>query len=50
MKKLIISISLLGILFSGNVFAQTQTSGRSEVYHQSHTKSPNAHEILPIAR
>jgi aminopeptidase N len=39
MKKLIISISLLGILFSGNVFAQTDTSGRSEVYQQTHTKS-----------
>lgn len=37
MKKLIISISLLGILFSGNVFAQTETSGRTEVYRQSHT-------------
>lgn len=39
MKKLIISISLLGILFSGNVFAQTDTSGRTEVYQQTHTKS-----------
>ncbi|WP_226065625.1 M1 family metallopeptidase [Kaistella polysaccharea] len=38
MKKLIISISLLGILFSGNVFAQTETSGRTEIYHASHTK------------
>ena len=38
MKKLIISISLLGILFSGNVFAQTETSGRTEVYRASHTK------------
>ena len=38
MKKLIISIGLLGILFSGNVFAQTETSGRTEVYRQSHTK------------
>ena len=38
MKKLIISISLLGILFSGNVFAQTETSGKTE-YRQTHTKS-----------
>ncbi|QOW11781.1 M1 family peptidase [Kaistella flava (ex Peng et al. 2021)] len=38
MKKLFISISLLGILFSGNVFAQTETSGRAEVYRASHTK------------
>ncbi|MBD8018607.1 M1 family metallopeptidase [Kaistella pullorum] len=39
MKKLIISISLLGILFSGNVFAQTETSGRTEIYRATHTKS-----------
>ncbi len=38
MKKLIISISLLGILFSGNVFAQSEISGRTEIYRQSHTK------------
>ena len=38
MKKLIISLSLLGILFSGNIFAQTETSGRTEVYRASHTK------------
>lgn len=37
MKKLIISISLLGIFFSGNVFAQSNTSGRTEVYQQTHT-------------
>ena len=37
MKKLIISISLLGMFFSGNVFAQTNTSGRTEVYQQTHT-------------
>ena len=37
MKKLIISISLLGIFFSGNVFAQSNTSGRKEVYQQTHT-------------
>jgi len=39
MKKLIFSISLLGILFSGNVFAQTDTSGRTAIYRQTHTKS-----------
>lgn len=38
MKKLIISISLLGILFSANAFAQTETSGRTEIYRASHTK------------
>jgi len=38
MKKIILSLGLLGILFSGNVFAQTETSGRTEVYRASHTK------------
>ncbi|MBW8360631.1 MAG: M1 family metallopeptidase [Kaistella sp.] len=38
MKKLIISIGLLGILFTGSVFAQTDTSGRTE-YRLTHTKS-----------
>ena len=38
MKKLFISISLLGILISGNIFAQTDTSGRTEIYRASHTK------------
>ncbi|MGV8915315.1 MAG: M1 family metallopeptidase [Kaistella sp.] len=37
MKKLIISLSLLGVFFSGNAFAQTETSGRTEVYQQTHT-------------
>ena len=37
MKKLIISISLVGIFFSGNIFAQTNTSGRTEIYQQTHT-------------
>ncbi len=37
MKKLIISISLLGIIFSGNIYAQTDTSGRTEIYQQTHT-------------
>ena len=39
MKKLLILVSLLGILFSGNVFAQTETSGRTEVYRATHTKT-----------
>lgn len=39
MKKLIISISLLGVFFSANLQAQTETSGRTEVYRQTHTKS-----------
>lgn len=38
MKKLIVTISLLGIFFSGNVFAQTETSGRKEIYRATHTK------------
>ena len=37
-QKLFISISLLGILFSVNLSAQTDTSGRTEIYHGSHTK------------
>lgn len=39
MKKIIISLGLLGVLFSGNVFAQTDNSGRAEVYQQTHTKA-----------
>ncbi len=39
MKKLILSISLLGILFTGQIGAQTETSGRETVYRQSHTKT-----------
>ncbi len=39
MKKLIISALFLGALFSPNtVFAQTETSGRTEVYRATHTK------------
>ncbi len=38
MKKVILSISLLGIFFTGNVFAQTETSGRKDVYRATHTK------------
>lgn len=39
MKKLIITAAFLGILFSGNAVAQTDTSGRQEIYRQTHTKS-----------
>jgi len=38
MKKAILSIALLGILFSTNVAAQTETSGREKVYRATHTK------------
>ncbi|WP_027377139.1 M1 family metallopeptidase [Kaistella palustris] len=39
MKKIVLSLSLLGILFSGTAFAQTDTSGRTEIYRQTHTKT-----------
>ncbi len=39
MKKLVISLGLLAIFFSGNAFAQTDTSGRTEIYQQTHTKT-----------
>lgn len=38
MKKAILSIALLGIFFSTNVAAQTETSGREKVYRATHTK------------
>ncbi|MEC3877678.1 M1 family metallopeptidase [Chryseobacterium salviniae] len=38
MKKAILSIALLGIFFSANVAAQTETSGREKVYRATHTK------------
>ncbi|CEJ71392.1 Aminopeptidase N [Chryseobacterium oranimense G311] len=38
MKKAILSIAVLGILFSANVSAQTETSGREKVYRATHTK------------
>lgn len=38
MRKAILSIAILGILLSANVFAQTETSGRNEVYRATHTK------------
>lgn len=38
MRKGILSIAILGILFSANVSAQTETSGREKVYRATHTK------------
>lgn len=39
MKKAILSVALLGgILFSADAFAQTETSGRKEVYRATHAK------------
>ncbi|WP_419870246.1 M1 family aminopeptidase [Chryseobacterium sp. CT-SW4] len=38
MKKAILSIAILGMIFSGNVWAQTDTSGREKVYRATHTK------------
>jgi aminopeptidase N len=38
MKKAILSIVILGILFSANVSAQTETSGREKVYRATNTK------------
>ncbi|ATL76022.1 peptidase M1 [Chryseobacterium piperi] len=38
MKKAILSIAVLGLLFSANVSAQTETSGREKVYRATHTK------------
>ncbi len=39
MKKLIVAVSLLGILLTGQLSAQTETSGRNEIYRATHTKS-----------
>lgn len=39
MKKAILSIALVGLFFSGQVFAQTETSGRNKVYRATHTKT-----------
>lgn len=40
MKKIITAALFLGAVFTSNiVFAQTDTSGRTEVYRQTHTKS-----------
>ncbi|AZA58350.1 M1 family metallopeptidase [Chryseobacterium shandongense] len=38
MKKAILSVAILGIFFSANVAAQTETSGREKVYRATHTK------------
>lgn len=38
MKKVILSIAILGALFSGNVSAQTETSGREKVYRATSAK------------
>lgn len=38
MKKIILSIAILGALFSGNVSAQTETSGREKVYRATSAK------------
>jgi aminopeptidase N len=38
MRKAILSIAILGIFFSVNVSAQTETSGREKVYRATHTK------------
>lgn len=38
MRKAILSILILGIMFSANVSAQTETSGREKVYRATHTK------------
>ncbi|MDG4654263.1 M1 family metallopeptidase [Chryseobacterium arthrosphaerae] len=38
MRKAILSIAVLGILFSTQVSAQTETSGREKVYRATHTK------------
>ncbi len=40
MKKILISALLLGAVFTSNtVFAQTETSGRTEAYRATHTKT-----------
>lgn len=38
MRKALLSIAILGIMFSANVSAQTETSGREKVYRATHTK------------
>ncbi|UFH33201.1 M1 family metallopeptidase [Chryseobacterium sp. C-71] len=38
MKKIILSVAILGALFSGNVSAQTETSGREKVYRATSAK------------
>ena len=38
MKKIIVAASLLGLFFTANISAQTETSGRNGVYRATHTK------------
>ncbi len=39
MKKILTTIGILGSVFFAQTYAQTDTSGRQEVYRQTHTKS-----------
>ncbi|MFC3755411.1 M1 family metallopeptidase [Chryseobacterium tructae] len=39
MKRIILSVSLLGFFLPGTAFAQTETSGREKIYKATHTKS-----------
>ena len=39
MKKIVVALGLLGVMLSGSAFAQTETSGRTEIYRQTHTKT-----------
>lgn len=38
MKKILLSIGILGLFFTSNISAQTETSGRDGVYRATHTK------------
>ncbi|MDC8098349.1 M1 family metallopeptidase [Chryseobacterium rhizosphaerae] len=38
MKKIILSLSMVTLFFSGKVFGQTETSGRKKIYRATHTK------------
>ena len=38
MKKALLSIAILGLFFSADLTAQTETSGREKVYRATHTK------------
>ncbi|MEC5395039.1 M1 family metallopeptidase [Bergeyella sp. RCAD1439] len=38
MKKILISVSLMGLFFTGNAWAQTETSGRETVYRATPAK------------
>lgn len=38
MKKAILSIAILGVMFTAHVSAQSETSGREKVYRATHTK------------